>query len=559
MLFFHLLCRQWICVWSSFLIVLLVWSQLCAIGSLLLEDIARYGIWFEWFCSIIFSTHLSELNFYDMKWLWLLLLHWILDYVELNMKTSQGFNVKVLKIQYIKLKLGHSSIPASYTDTDLAMDMSKIRICKKLCISSLNSCYSYVLQWHEIISNAFLVYPFSNSFIPYNYLFCLLFQAGELFLSVNMVKEGLDMMMLGEQWDKARHIAKDIAPRWGNKVHRRQLQYIHGKPWSFTQVYADPLHSYEQYVEDAYIDFLKEKNRPTEACCHLNCMHFLTFSEQLCTGCIYWHTIFYLCTSVSYMEDGGGGSWRCSQDVRGHQGLGQVSGAGQQTGIHVCTVLIHTHKVYVYTSVQCCDWRIGFSTCTVWYSIPAVTWQFSYVWLWCDIPACTVFACSLLCSLLAHCFFLPSPQGSDVMAKYVALYAADLIKSNDPISALKLYTVHGAPAVPQNFNLYRRLCMEVFNLTDDAVTGYFVYANLRDVLLNLVSCLARATVATLFPSLLHLCTIVQCMYCLYSLIVNTRSMVTGNWRLWCYSPVHFSVLFGSTNVANHNNISNNIP
>ena len=38
-------------------------------------------------------------------------------------------------------------------------------------------------------------------------------QAGELFLSVNMVKEGLDMMMLGEQWDKARHIAKDIAPR----------------------------------------------------------------------------------------------------------------------------------------------------------------------------------------------------------------------------------------------------------------------------------------------------------------------------------------------------------
>lgn len=28
---------------------------------------------------------------------------------------------------------------------------------------------------------------------------------------------------------------------------------------------ADSLHSYEQYVEDAYIDFLKEKNRPTEA------------------------------------------------------------------------------------------------------------------------------------------------------------------------------------------------------------------------------------------------------------------------------------------------------
>ena len=89
--------------------------------------------------------------------------------------------------------------------------------------------------------------------------------------------------------------------------------------------------------------------------------------------------------------------------------------------------------------------------------------------------------------LLGHFLSLPSPQGSDVLAKYVALCAADLIKSNDAISALKLYTVHGAPPLPQNFNIYRRLCMEVFNLTNETMTGYFVYANLRDILLNLVS------------------------------------------------------------------------
>lgn len=59
-------------------------------------------------------------------------------------------------------------------------------------------------------------------------------QAGELFLSVEMVKEGLDMLMAGEAWDKARAIARSIAPR------------------------------YEQYVEDAYIDYLKQTNRPDE-------------------------------------------------------------------------------------------------------------------------------------------------------------------------------------------------------------------------------------------------------------------------------------------------------
>ena len=38
-------------------------------------------------------------------------------------------------------------------------------------------------------------------------------QAGEMFLSVEMVKEGLDMYMAGEAWDKAREIARNIAPR----------------------------------------------------------------------------------------------------------------------------------------------------------------------------------------------------------------------------------------------------------------------------------------------------------------------------------------------------------
>ena len=38
-------------------------------------------------------------------------------------------------------------------------------------------------------------------------------QAGELFLSVELLKEALDMFMAGEAWDRARDIARNIAPR----------------------------------------------------------------------------------------------------------------------------------------------------------------------------------------------------------------------------------------------------------------------------------------------------------------------------------------------------------
>ena len=41
-------------------------------------------------------------------------------------------------------------------------------------------------------------------------------QAGELFISSDMIKEGIDMFISGEEWEKARHVAKTIAPRYGN-------------------------------------------------------------------------------------------------------------------------------------------------------------------------------------------------------------------------------------------------------------------------------------------------------------------------------------------------------
>lgn len=38
-------------------------------------------------------------------------------------------------------------------------------------------------------------------------------RAGDVMMSVEKVKEALDMFMSGEAWDKARDIAKNMAPR----------------------------------------------------------------------------------------------------------------------------------------------------------------------------------------------------------------------------------------------------------------------------------------------------------------------------------------------------------
>ena len=78
------------------------------------------------------------------------------------------------------------------------------------------------------------------------------------------------------------------------------------------------------------------------------------------------------------------------------------------------------------------------------------------------------------------------PQGASVLDKYVALYAANLIKSNACLSALKLFTTHGSPANPQNFNIYKKLCQEVFCAHFEGPSAYSTYASLRNMLFNLV-------------------------------------------------------------------------
>ncbi|XP_054618204.1 intraflagellar transport protein 172 homolog [Dunckerocampus dactyliophorus] len=91
----------------------------------------------------------------------------------------------------------------------------------------------------------------------------------------------------------------------------------------------------------------------------------------------------------------------------------------------------------------------------------------------------------------AKCLETASKQNFKILHKYVALYATHLIKEGDALKALQLYVQHGAPPNPQNFNIYKRLFLDMIHLPE-APESYRTWADLRNVLLQLCESLAKS-------------------------------------------------------------------
>ncbi|XP_075940815.1 intraflagellar transport protein 172 homolog [Anarhichas minor] len=94
------------------------------------------------------------------------------------------------------------------------------------------------------------------------------------------------------------------------------------------------------------------------------------------------------------------------------------------------------------------------------------------------------------------CLETASKQNFKILHKYVALYATHLIKEADAPKALQLYVQHGAPPNPQNFNIYKRLFLDLINLPDtDGPESYRMWADLRNFLLQLCENMSRSAEA----------------------------------------------------------------
>ncbi|XP_050690071.1 intraflagellar transport protein 172 homolog [Eriocheir sinensis] len=78
-------------------------------------------------------------------------------------------------------------------------------------------------------------------------------------------------------------------------------------------------------------------------------------------------------------------------------------------------------------------------------------------------------------------------HGPQLLHKYLARYASSLIKDNQAVEALGLYKQYGAPPFAQNYNIYRRLALDLMSLHSlCAPQAYRTWADLRDILLSLV-------------------------------------------------------------------------
>ncbi|XP_048371540.1 intraflagellar transport protein 172 homolog [Sphaerodactylus townsendi] len=94
------------------------------------------------------------------------------------------------------------------------------------------------------------------------------------------------------------------------------------------------------------------------------------------------------------------------------------------------------------------------------------------------------------------CLETAAKQNYKVLHKYVALYATHLIREGRWDKALNLYVQHGAPANSQNFNIYKRLFVEMVNVTGlNNAEAYRTWADLRDMLFNLCENMVKSSEA----------------------------------------------------------------
>ena len=87
-----------------------------------------------------------------------------------------------------------------------------------------------------------------------------------------------------------------------------------------------------------------------------------------------------------------------------------------------------------------------------------------------------------------------SEHGPEVLHKYVAMNATQLIKEGNPTGAMELYKKYGTPNFRANYNIYKRIGVDLFSTKKiDKEDSYNVFSSLRDMYLNIVESMAEAS------------------------------------------------------------------
>ncbi|XP_070491879.1 intraflagellar transport protein 172 homolog [Chironomus tepperi] len=83
-----------------------------------------------------------------------------------------------------------------------------------------------------------------------------------------------------------------------------------------------------------------------------------------------------------------------------------------------------------------------------------------------------------------RCIEKAKQHGGQILQKYLAQYAAQLIRDSEAPAALNLYLQYGAPALTQNYTVYHRIATECFGLREPE--GLNLWKDLRNFLFQVV-------------------------------------------------------------------------
>ncbi|XP_074640366.1 intraflagellar transport protein 172 homolog [Tubulanus polymorphus] len=73
--------------------------------------------------------------------------------------------------------------------------------------------------------------------------------AAELYLSVDLIKEAIDTFMDGEEWNKAKKVAKELEPRYESYVDEKYKEYLRNQGKAEALVNVDVISALDMYVE----------------------------------------------------------------------------------------------------------------------------------------------------------------------------------------------------------------------------------------------------------------------------------------------------------------------
>lgn len=84
----------------------------------------------------------------------------------------------------------------------------------------------------------------------------------------------------------------------------------------------------------------------------------------------------------------------------------------------------------------------------------------------------------------SRCLEKAKQVNGKILHKYVALYAAQLIRDGESPTALSLYLTYGIPVIQQNFNIYFRIALDCIGLREQSASE--IWKDLRNFIFQLV-------------------------------------------------------------------------